>query len=328
MNGNKQQLYLFLVLELQGTQQMIPPKGEHPPTTLLQSPRKVGHGDTARNEIAFAVLHHRQHIQVEHGNILRDEGIGLLVGMRSITEKLAIGIVEQMEYLAPVTLLKDFLRCQLLYLQPVHLLHQGPCTCKAGRQLVGYFQLDLYPVHFLPIAMPDHVLGVIGRIVDGDGRAYLVEILDEHAFLVEVGDAERTLDGVHSLAASPILDGFQQGKGYVVIVDEFDPAKANAAAFPYLIGFVVDDAGYAAHWFSALAVGHEGNYLAVLQARVVLGVEPLVHIPFHVGHIVWIALVDLPGNFYKVLLLTFCPSNLYDALHAGCFAYSYLYTRT
>ena len=84
---------------------------------------QVGHGDAASDEVAFFILNHREHLEVQHADVLRDEGIGLFVGMRRIAEELAVGSIEQMEDLASVSFLKDLLWGQLLYLQPVHVAH-------------------------------------------------------------------------------------------------------------------------------------------------------------------------------------------------------------
>ena len=123
MDGNEQQLYFLSVTELKSTEQVIPSEGEQASASFLKSLGQIGHGDAASDEVAFLVLYHRQHLEVQHADVLRDESIGLLIGMRCIAEELAVRSVEQMEDLASVTFLKDLLWGQLLYLQPIHVAH-------------------------------------------------------------------------------------------------------------------------------------------------------------------------------------------------------------
>ena len=174
--------------------------------------------------------------------------------------------------------------------------------------------------------MLHHVLGVVGGVIDADGRPHLVEVGDKHSLLVEVGDAQRPLYGVHAFALAPILYGFQQGERDVRVVDELYPAETYATALPYLVGLMVDDAHDAAHRFSLLAVCHEGKDLAVLQSGVVLRVEPSAHVSLHVRYIAWIALVNLPREPYEVVHLALCLGNLYGALHAYLKRYSFSLT--
>ena len=237
--------------------------------------------------------------------------------MGCVAEELTVGFVEESEDLASIAFLEDFFGREFLHLQSVHFLHEFLYTGKAGRHLFRNLDFHLHPIHFLTEAVLNHMLRIVRRIVDGDGGTHLVEVLDEHSFLVEVRDAERALHGIHSFRASPVLDRFQQGCRDICVVHELDPAEADTRAVPYLVGLAVDDAHDAAHHFSPLVVSHEGSHFAVLQTRIVLGVEPASNVAFHIRNIARIALVNLPGKLHKVIHLTFCLNGLNGAFHTN-----------
>ena len=66
--------------------------------------------------------------------------------------------------------------------------------------------LDVYlkPVDFLFESHVFYVAGIVVGIIDGVHRANHVEVFDEHAFLVEIRQPQRALNGYHTSLASPV----------------------------------------------------------------------------------------------------------------------------
>ena len=203
-------------------------------------------------------------------------------------------------------------------MQAVHLLRQGGRAGIAGRHLGGHLDARLHPVHFLHIAQRLQVARIVGGIVDGDGRTQLVEVLDEHPFLVEVEDAHGAYHGVHAAFAPPVLHGTQQGVGHVHIVHKLDEAEAHLARVPLLVGAVVDDSGDAAHGFSRPVTSQEGLDVRKLQRGVLHGVERLPDVRLQIGHITGVARIQPAGQMHEFIHLVPC-LYLYNRylLHSG-----------
>ena len=108
---------------------------------------------------------------------------------------------------------------------------------------------------------------VIRIIVDSGHRTQLVETLDEHAFRIHIGKAEGTNNLCHSLLASPVLNGLKKSPAHLDIIDEVDPSKTNALAFPFLIGSLIDNACDASYEL-AILICHEIFGFAELESSV------------------------------------------------------------
>ena len=113
---------------------------------------------------------------------------------------------------------------------------------------------------------------VVGVVVDGGHSAHLVEAFDEHALGVHVAEAHGADDARHALAASPYLDGLEQGVDDILVIDEVHPAEAHVLLAEFLVGGGVDDGGDAAYGH-AVAVSHERLRAAVFESRVLVGHE-------------------------------------------------------
>ena len=118
---------------------------------------------------------------------------------------------------------------------------------------------------------------IVRRIVEcGHGTVH-VEILHEHAFLVEVGKSHGALYAGHALPAAPLLHGFQQRARHFVVIGEFKEAEPHVAGVPLLVDPVVDDADDAS---CGLSVGVSDEWLdvAAFQFHVFLRGERVSHV--------------------------------------------------
>ena len=121
---------------------------------------------------------------------------------------------------------------------------------------VGYLYEVFHPVDILLKSHAFHLLGIVGIVVDCSHGAEAVEALDEHAFVVHVGEAQRSYNLVHALLLAPLYDGVEESVDNLVVIDKLHETEAEvllAVAFVYL---VVDDTGDASHGH-VVAVGHE-----------------------------------------------------------------------
>ena len=150
-----------------------------------------------------------------------------------------------------------------------HLLfHILCCTTVARRRLFGNLYAYLHPVYCFLEAQCLHVARIIVGVPDGVHGARQVEVLYQHTLLVEVGDAHRTLKGVHAQLPSPLLYGFQQGTADAQIVDEFYQTEPYHPPLPSLVGLVIHktcDAPYG----NIAVIGHEKLDIAKFQSGIV-----------------------------------------------------------
>ena len=107
-------------------------------------------------------------------------------------------------------------------------------------------------------------------VVDGGQGAQFVEALDQHALVVHVGEAQRTVDPGHASLPGPLLDRAKQQAGHLGVVDEVHPPKTGVGVAPSLYVFAVDDAGNAADDLS-VPEGEPVFGLAVLEGGILVG---------------------------------------------------------
>ena len=79
------------------------------------------------------------------------------------------------------------------------------------RHAVRHYHLSLGPVPFLVQAQTVHVLHVVGEVVKGDIHIQLVESVNQHALLVQVGESQRTHQLRHAQLTRPGHDRLKQG---------------------------------------------------------------------------------------------------------------------
>ena len=160
--------------------------------------------------------------------------------------------------------------------------------------------------------------GIVRGIVDGDGRAELVEVLHQHPLLVEVEDAHGPHHRVHAATAAPVLHGAEQGGRHGKVVHKLDEAEADVARVPLLVGAVVDDAGDAPHGRARLVVGHESLYVRKLQRGVLLRVKRLPDVRLQIGHITGIARIQPAGQMHEIIHFAPCLYLSYKYIqHSG-----------
>ena len=174
-------------------------------------------------------------------------------------------------------------RCVFLDFQSVLALHQLGDALVLLRDGIGDINLVFHPVSVFPEAQALHMGGIVGIVVDGGHGAQLVEAFYQHAFGIQVGEAQGTLDVRHAPFFAPLLHGAYQGFGHLRVINEVYPAEAHFLLLPRIIGFVVDDGGHAAHELAVL-VGQEVVGLAKLEGGVLLSVEGVQHVVVEVGY--------------------------------------------
>ena len=127
-----------------------------------------------------------------------------------------------------------------------------------------------------------------------------MEVLYEHAFLVEVGDAHRSLQGVHAHGLSPLAYGIEQGAADFHVVDKLYHAESHHPLLPPLVGLAVYDADDAADGY-AVAIGDERLDIRKLQSGVALPAEHVGNVALQVRHVLWHPTVLHAGQTHKVL---------------------------
>ena len=91
------------------------------------------------------------------------------------------------------------------------------------------------------------MLRIIRIIIDGYHGTGLVEILHQHPLFIEIENAHRTLNRIHSPFFPPLLYRTKQSRGYFPVIYKLNKAKTDIARMPLLIGTVIDNAGNSAH---------------------------------------------------------------------------------
>ena len=108
--------------------------------------------------------------------------------------------------------------------------------------------------------------------------------------MVEIGEANRTIQREHTLALTPLGNSIQQRLEHVVVVDKIKPSEATLLNPPCIVGTMVYDTHYAAHYLP-IAVGYVCHKVAHLECWIALGIEGVKLIEEYRRTIVWITLV-------------------------------------
>ena len=88
---------------------------------------------------------------------------------------------------------------------------------------------------------------VVFGIVEGGEVLTGIEIVDDPAFLVHVGEAERSFYLVHSFGFAPFDDLVDECGADVEILDEVEPTETYGFLIPTFIDGVIDDTCYTAY---------------------------------------------------------------------------------
>ena len=303
-HGDEQHFGIVLRFPFQGFQQVEPPEGEELALCLAHGFREAAHRDGYPYHFLGFVLHHAHQVLVHQVQVLAHERVYLLAAQGGEAEDGCVGFVQEAEDALPVVAAGHVLVGEFLDFEVEHFLREACHACV----LLGYFLGDvdahLYPIYLLHVAVGFHMAGVVGEVVEGVHRAHAVEVGEEHPFLVEVGDAHRSLDGVHAAFVPPLGDGIEQGGGYIGIVHEVEVAEAHVACVPFLVDSVVDDGGDASHGFALAVVGDEGLHVGELKSRVLAWVEGVAHVCPQVGHVARAVLVEFFCHLHEVVHLS------------------------
>ena len=131
---------------------------------------------------------------------------------------------------------------------------------------------------------------IVFQIVVGTECPRQVEIFNQHAFLVEVGDAHRTLQLLHALLASPLLYSGYQGTRYCEIIDELNHRETDVFDLPALVSPAVDNAHNATYGL-LVTIGYKALDIRELQTGIFPGVEEIDGVRLPIGHILWASTV-------------------------------------
>ena len=101
---------------------------------------------------------------------------------------------------------------------------------------------ELEPVDLLGEAQLLDVMLIIVSIVLLFKSLGLVEAFDQQAFALQVGERQRSAEGVHALLQRPVLDRLEEGFRYGRIVDDVEVAEAGAPLTILRVGGLLDDA--------------------------------------------------------------------------------------
>ena len=116
---------------------------------------------------------------------------------------------------------------------------------------------------------------IILMVIDGNHGARHVEIFHEHAFLLEVGDAHRTLYVLHTTRLAPFRHGIEQSGGDVDVVNKLYKTESNIASIPFLVCTAIDNACDSSHALAVGIIGNEGLHFGILESGILLRVECL-----------------------------------------------------
>ena len=127
---------------------------------------------------------------------------------------------------------------------------------------------------------------IVRGIVYRHHRAHPVEVLHEHAFLVEIEYPHRTLDAIHPPFAPPTLHSPQQSRRHLLVVNELDETETDIPRVPFFIGTMVDNADDAPYRIPISIVCNERLDIRKVQPCIFTGVECLTDIRLHIGNII------------------------------------------
>ena len=85
--------------------------------------------------------------------------------------------------------------------------------------------------------------------------------------MVHIGEAHRTNHFGHTMFATPLRGGVEEGVDHLVVVDEVDEAEAEQLLVGALVDHTVDDCGDTTHVL-AVAIGHKALTVAKIEGGV------------------------------------------------------------
>ena len=140
----------------------------------------------------------------------------------------------------------------------------------------GYFlrnvDTNLHPVNLLLKAHGFHVARIVIGVINGVHRTRQMEVLHKHTFLIEVGDTQRTVYGLHAQRLAPLTHSLYQCFRHIGVVDKLYQGKPDVACLPLLVGLAIDDTHNASYTFP-IPIGYERLNLRKLAGRVLFLIQ-------------------------------------------------------
>ena len=261
-----------------------------------ESVREGRHCDGESHYAVVPVHHHADHVLVDEGHVLPDVHLYLFVGQAGKFVQDSIGIVEDGEYLlGPAFDVPGLAGYDDR--EPVFFPDDSVVSRQLLRNICGYVQLALYPVHFFAETQLFEMYTVVWEIIKSSYRWFLVETLHQQPFLVHVGETPRAVHRLQTLLAAPLGHGIDQCLSYFYVVYHVQPAEADILLVPVAVGVVVYDAGNTSD-YSTILVSQPVAALAVGECGI--GLTQRVHlIRIQRRDIQRVVLVQLSGKFYE-----------------------------
>ena len=232
----------------------------------------------------------RHHAEVYDGEIHFHVLVNLPLGQSGITEQGLISFVHQLKDGLSIVAGNLLCRCIFFYLEIIFTLDKIGDAFVLVRYGIRNVDLVFHPVSFLLKTHTLHVLRIVRIVVNGCHGAELIEAFDQHAFRIEVCEAQRALYVSHSTFFSPFFYRVDQGIGYFRVINEINPAETDILFIPGFISLVVDYGSYAAHYFIVL-VSQEILCFTEFKRRILLFIESVEHVVVEIGNGVGVAFV-------------------------------------
>ena len=212
--------------------------------------------------------------------------------------------VKNLQYIAAI--LQFLLVLELVHLEAISLLYQFGHTVElllVGRMLAIHSG-DVYsPVHphgILFKAQCLEVVVVVGIVIHRIHRPHLVITLEKHTLLVQVGETQRTNDGVHATLLAPLLHGADESLAHLQVVNEVYPSESHIPGSPFLVCPVVYNGRHTSHNL-AVSIGEEPIGVAKLEGCVIVLVESVQGVLKKIGHSIGAILVHFIVETNKIL---------------------------
>ena len=145
--------------------------------------------------------------------------------------------------------------------------------------------------------------GIVGGIIDGCHRPLQIEVFHQHAFLVEVCHAQRTVYLLHAALLAPCLYSAYQGTGHLRVVDELNHRETHIADVPLLVSLAVDDSHDTSHR-CVTAIGHKRLDVGKFQSGIFAMVKKSTNITLKVWNVLGTVSVDAIRHVNEIRHLT------------------------
>ena len=159
-----------------------------------------------------------------------------------------------------------------------------------------------------------HVLRIIRVIIDGCHGTQLIKTKSKHTLRIEIGKAKRTDHLLHSMRLTIILHCLEECTTNLNIIDEIDPSETYALGLPLLVGTMVDDSSYTSCQFTFL-ICQEVFRLTEIECRILVFTQRIHIIAEQVGHIIFVARIQIVMKFDESLQVFLCLNLFYLYCH-------------